>query len=361
MNDAQKSRTVWLVGGLHALTHVYQVALIPLYLLIQADFHLKSKGEATLLVTLMNLAYYVPSYPMGMLADKLSRKKLLAIGLLINGAAFVGLAMAPNYAVAIVAVMLAGFGGSFFHPAATALIAGLFPLNPGRALGLTGIGASVGFCFAPLYSGWRAQAGSWRTPVFELGLMGVAVAVVFWILGHEEQARAGSAREMPEDRLFPTPVIWFLFIVAAFAFCARDFTGNGVSTMGSLYLQQARGYNTWQTGMALSCIFAASAISNPLFGHLSDRGRMGWAGAVLTVAAILVAAFPHIPPAGIIPAFLVYGFFFMASYPIVEAALMESVPAGVRGRVFGLWITIGGLVGNLAHWLSGSWVESIGA
>ena len=52
MNDAQKSRTVWLVGGLHAFTHIYQVALIPLYLMIQADFHLRSKGEATLLVTL---------------------------------------------------------------------------------------------------------------------------------------------------------------------------------------------------------------------------------------------------------------------------------------------------------------------
>jgi len=42
----------------------------------------------------------------------------------------------------------------------------------------------------------------------------------------------------------------------------------------------------------------------------------------------------------------------MASYPIVEAALMESVPASVRGRVFGLFITLGGLVGNTAHWLA---------
>ena len=83
---------------------------------------------------------------MGMLADKFSRKKLLAIGLFINGLGFVGLALAPNYPIAILSVLLAGFGGSFYHPAATALIAGLFPLNPGRALGLTGIGAAVGFC-----------------------------------------------------------------------------------------------------------------------------------------------------------------------------------------------------------------------
>jgi MFS family permease len=51
----------------------------------------------------------------------------------------------------------------------------------------------------------------------------------------------------------------------------------------------------------------------------------------------------------------------MASYPIVEAALMESVPDAVRGRVFGLFITIGGLLGNLSHYIDGKWVESFGA
>ena len=39
---------------------------------------------------------------------------------------------------------------------------------------------------------------------------------------------------------------------------------------------------------------------------------------------------------------------------------MESVPDRVRGRVFGLFITGGGLLGNLAHWVMGKWVEQIG-
>jgi MFS family permease len=40
--------------------------------------------------------------------------------------------------------------------------------------------------------------------------------------------------------------------------------------------------------------------------------------------------------------------------------LMEAVPDDVRARVFGFWITIGGLVGNTAHWLAGWWVEALG-
>ena len=51
----------------------------------------------------------------------------------------------------------------------------------------------------------------------------------------------------------------------------------------------------------------------------------------------------------------------MSSYPMVEAALMESVPDSVRGRVFGFFITIGGLVGNLSHWIIGRLVDGLGA
>ena len=110
-------RTLWLCGALHALTHLYHVALIPLYLLIRNDFQLASDGQATLLVTVMGLAYFLPSYPMGVLADRVSRKKLLGIGLAINGLGFVGLAFSPTYGWAIACLLVAGFGGSFYHPA----------------------------------------------------------------------------------------------------------------------------------------------------------------------------------------------------------------------------------------------------
>src|ERR1044071_4831113 len=151
-----KTRTLWLCGALHAFTHIYHVALMPLYLLIQRDLRLGSVEQATLLLTLMMFAYFAPSYAMGALADRLSRRKLLAAGLAVNSLGFVGLAASPNYACAAASVMVAGFGGSFFHPAATSLVARLYPVNTGRALGILGIGAGVGFFLGPIYTGWRA-------------------------------------------------------------------------------------------------------------------------------------------------------------------------------------------------------------
>ena len=360
-----RTRTLALAAVLHAFTHIYQMALIPLYLPVQKFYGRAQVDDATLLVTAMLVAYFLPSYTMGVLADRFSRKKLLACGLTVNALGFVGLALAPNYATALACVIVAGLGGSFFHPAATALIAQLYPGRAGRALGFLGIGASVGFFIGPLYAGLRAaQTGRWQTPVLELGIFGLVAAGLFAWLAEDHGTPASHPRSeksaVPEP-MFPTPALWLMFLSAAFIFLLRDFTGSSMSTVGSLFLQKARGFTLAQTGWAISLIFIASSVSNPLFGHLSDRSRLRWAAGLIILSAALVAVFPHVPYALIIPTLALYGFIFMASYPIVEAALMEAVPDSVRGRVFGLFITIGGLLGNLSHYLVGHWVQSFGA
>src|SRR2546429_8032198 len=91
-------------------------------------------------------------------------------------------------------------------------------------------------------------------------------------------------------------------------------------------------------------------ISNPLIGSLSDRGRVRWGFIILSVAALVVGIFPHLPKTALIPGLMIYGFFLPASYPVIEAALMESVPDAVRGRVFGFFITIGGGAGKRCQW-----------
>ena len=365
---SHKARMLWLAGVLHAFTHLYQVALMPLYLLIQKDFKLDSPGSATLFVTVMLMANFLPSYFMGVAADKWSRKKLLGWGLAINALGFVLLSWSPSYTGALLALVVTGFGASFYHPAATAMVARLCPVGTGKALGYVGIGASIGFCFGPIYTGWRVTtlqqtlgAAAWRQPVLELGILGLIMAGVFAWLAHEEGPIPTLGKQSNVvEKIFPTRVLWWLFLAASLAFSLRDFTGMSMSSLGSLFLQKAHDYDPKRTGLAISGIFLASAISNPLFGSLSDRGRIRWTATVLCVAAAVVALFPHVPAAWSIPTFAVYGFFFMASYPMIESALMQSVPDAVRGRVFGLFITVGGLIGNFSHWAVGAWVKHLG-
>lgn len=365
-------RTLWLLGVLHAFTHLYHVVLLPLYLPMQRDLKLSSLEQATLPMTVMMLTYYGLSYPLGVLADRVSRKKLLGWGLFINALGFVGLALAPSYPAALASVVIAGIGGSFYHPAATALVARLYPEATGRALGLIGIGAGAGFFAGPIYAGWRAtQSGDWRTPVLEFGVLGIVVAGAFAWLADEARTPAGRDAVGKQDStpppavpppvaLFPTSALWLLFLAAAVAFSLRDFAGHSMGSLGSLFLQKAHGFSMKEAGVALSVIFLMGVVSNPLFGHLSDRGRTRWTAGVMITAAVIIAAFPHLPRSWLVMALAVYGFFFMGCYPMVEAALMESVPDAVRGRVFGLFLTMGGIIGNVAHWFAGRWVEHLG-
>ena len=183
-HQQHRARTLWLTGVLHAFTHLYQVALLPLYFLIlrDKDFALQNVEEATLLVTVLMLSYFVPAYPIGVLADRFSKRKLLAIGLAINALGFLSLSFSRNYGQAMASMVIAGFGGSAFHPAATALIARLYPEATGKALGFLGIGASAGFFLGPAYAGWRGSVGGWRAPVLELGIAGIIMALLFYWL-----------------------------------------------------------------------------------------------------------------------------------------------------------------------------------
>jgi MFS family permease len=367
MSQAEhKSRTLALTGMLHCFTHLYGNALLPLYLLMQRDLKLDSVSKATSFVTIMLVAYYLPSYALGVLADRMSRKKLLAYGLLINALAFVGLAFSPSYGCGIACVIVAGIGGSAYHPAATAMIARLFPRETGRALGLAGIGSGVGFFLGPLYTGWRAAmlestlgAAAWRRPVLEIGIMGLVAAVLFAWLATEE-AVVEDDMSAPSIKLFPTTSLWILFFLACLLIGFRDFAGGVMGSLSSLFLQNARGYNTGRAGLAVSMLFVGGIIGNPLLGALSEGRRKLWIFITLGVGSVFIVLLPHLPSGWTLPCLLAYGFFFLASFPIIEAALMQSVPDAVRGRVFGFYVMITGLMSAVAPWMVGLWMRQMG-
>jgi len=193
---------------------------------------------------------------------------------------------APNYALALASVAIAGLGGSFFHPAATALIARLYPQSAGprpgvhrnrrqrRLLCRANLCGLAGIAIRQL-----ADAGSrpW--------LHGDRRRRALSVPGPTGRRRAGSPASAENCRCFSTRVLWFVFIAMAFFFSLRDFAGFGMSSLGSLFLQNAEGFDIKTTGITLSGIYLASAISNPLFGHFSDRGRIRWIAMLLVISA----------------------------------------------------------------------------
>jgi len=310
------------------------------------------------LVTLIGVSYCLASYPVGILSDRVSRRLLLSVGLAINGLAFIGLGFAPNYVWSIFWCVVAGIGGSAYHPAATAMLVGLYPDQIGRVLGKVAIGAAIGFWIGPVYSGWRAETAGWREPMIELGIFGILGAVLFFWL---TPASLDVVKKRTEHKTFPklSGKFWIWIWFFSLTFGCRDFAGAGMGTLSSLFLQKVHGFNVGMTGQILGWMFLSAIVSNPLFGKWSDRSRTKLICFVLFVSAILVLSIPWLSRFWVPIVLVIYGFFFLANYPIFEAAFMESIPERVRGQVFGLFIAISGVFGGLSHWLMGAWVNSL--
>ena len=163
----------------------------------------------------------------------------------------------------------------------------------------------------------------------------------------------------PASRLFPTPALSFFFFIACLFFSLRDFAGNAMASLSSLFLQNARGFDTRHAGIAVSVLSVGGILGNPLLSSLSDGRRKRWITVVLAAGSSIIILFPRVPSNWTLPCLLAFGFFFLASFPTIEAALMQSVPDAVRGRVFGFYVMITGFVGALAPWVMGLRVKQM--
>jgi len=346
--EGQRRTTLVLCAVLHAFTHLYTSVLPPLYYQITRDLGLSGVSLVTLLATAQSLAYCSAGRPLGFLADRFSRKGLMLAGLTLNAAAFIALGLAPSYAAALLCLVVAGVAGGFYHPPANALLAGLYPGRQGKAIGFAGMGAGFGFFLGPVYGGWRGQVAGWRAPCVELGLAGLAVAVLFALLA-SDAPRASKTAARAAGATFLG-----YFVLLSLGFGLRDFAGMGFTSFTALFLPQAHGFDTRTTGLYLGLMSLAAIAANPIFGSASDgRHRLRWAAGILAAAAVGAAAFPWLPKPLVLLGLLWFGFFLLASYPVTEAAISEVVPDRLRGRAFGVFLTSGGLLSSSAPWVMG--------
>jgi MFS family permease len=340
--------------------------LVPLYLLMVLDLRLPGVRAASLVVAVYGVVYCIGSYPAGVLSDHVNRKNLLGYGLLLNGVIAIGIGLTRRYDLLLALGVLGGVAGTLFHPAAGALVPAHYPKSPGMAIGLLGIGSGIGFFAGPQYAGWRAQSAhwhflsvaDWQRPCIEMGVAGIAVALLFLIFAREAHGEEVSTRR--GVRMEP----WLRRNIMAIAAVLglRDFVGVALLTLGSVYLQKALGLDTGRAGFILGAMTALSIVVNPLLVWFSlGRARLRALGAVVLAAGCVIAIIPLFPAHHVFGVLCAAQTLQMGTYAISDAAILERVPAPLRGRVYGLFLCIAGTIANTAPWVMGWWTDRFGA
>lgn len=181
---------------------------------IKKDLHLSDAELGLLYGTAFAVFYSLFGIPLGRLADRWVRTKLMALGLLGWSCMTVFSGFAANLWQLSIARMGVGIGEASANPAAYSLISDYFSKSSRATaiafytLGVSfGIGASLWFggSIVDLWQGWFGAGPApfalkaWQAAFVILGVPGVLIAALIWTLREPER----GAMETNEARGFP--------------------------------------------------------------------------------------------------------------------------------------------------------------
>jgi MFS transporter, DHA1 family, multidrug resistance protein len=118
-----------------------------------------SSSKLGLVMSVYGISLTLGEFGLGRLSDRLGRKPVILLGLVLFSAQFLGLALSRNYLVIAAAFLVAGLGNGLYDPAVSAAVLDLAPR--GRQASLLGIKSTAGSLGSILGPGLIVLFTSW--------------------------------------------------------------------------------------------------------------------------------------------------------------------------------------------------------
>ncbi|HEV3197247.1 MAG TPA: MFS transporter [Bryobacteraceae bacterium] len=294
--------------------------------------------------------YALVGLPLGRVADRWSRRKLLACGMLVWSVLTGMAAMAVNYVMLLCSRLGFAVGEAVVAPAATSWIGDLFPAyERSRPLALFMLGVPVGGALSYFFSGPVAQAYGWRAAMVLAGVPAVVLIPV--LLRLTEPARgAADVHHEPSARSFiltllkilRIPTMWWIIASGALL----NFNMYAIGTFLPAFLSRVHGLTLARSGIATGIVFAVGGVSGGLLaGRWGDRViRRRKNGRLLVAAAIAALGAPagylgigaSGAFVGIALITVAYGTL-NAYYGLVYSAIQDIVAPAMRGTAMAIY------------------------
>lgn len=192
------------------LTAVYVFNIADRYVIstliepIKADLHLSDTAIGFLTGTALAIFYTGIGIPLGMIADRVNRRKLIAVSIGIWSLMTIACGAATTFAQLMVARFGVGTGEAGGTPASQSMIADIFPFSQRIiATSVFTLGAAAGSMLGSIAGGTIAGALGWRMAFYALGLPGILLAILVRFTGYEPLRgvnAAGTAEIAPSFR-----------------------------------------------------------------------------------------------------------------------------------------------------------------
>ncbi|MEZ4333674.1 MAG: MFS transporter [Myxococcota bacterium] len=266
---------------------------------IKRDIGLDDREIGLLMGAAYTSVHFGAAVPLGRIADRTSRRTVIALGLLVWSAMTVSAGLALAAWQLIASRMGVGLGEAAGAAPSQSLIADY--VEPGRrahALAVITVGGTVGLGVGMLLGGWANEIWGWRSAFVIAGLPGIALAILFY-LTVEEPVRGQSERRTDPGRIVPLRSVlatlirlpaYCLIVIGA---CFAGITTYGRSMWEPTFLRRVYGMEPGEVGTVYFLIYAVPmALGSFLGGWLGDRlARRDvrwhmWLSALATAAAL---------------------------------------------------------------------------
>ncbi|HSY34650.1 MAG TPA: MFS transporter [Acidobacteriaceae bacterium] len=248
------------------------------------------------------LFYCCISIPVGWLADKTNRSRVLAIACAVWSAATMCCGGAGSYLQFAVAYMTVGFGEAGGVPPSYSIISDYFPPGRrGRALGFYNIGPPIGAALGIAFGASIAAAFSWRYAFVVLGAVGL-IAVIGILFLVPEPRRGGldriSDHVTARKTGFRQTLMMFIsrpsLMLTALACGANQFITYGLINFAVLFLMREKHMRLNQVAVYYALVVAIGMgggilASGRVIDRLTQRSKQAYA---LVPATSLTLALP---------------------------------------------------------------------
>lgn len=266
---------------------------------IREEWQLSDKSLG-LLGTAFILLYALVGVPLGRLADRYPRTRLLAAGVFVWSLLTGVSGFCRSYTQLFISRLGVGVGEAVCAPASSSLIGDLFTAQTrGRALAVFMMGLPIGNALSFFVSGIITQNYSWRSAFLVAAVPGLLCAVAALFI-HEPARGATEAHGVGEKRragspyrlVLSIPTIWWIIASGAL----HNFNMYAIGTFLSPLLMRVHGLSVVEASNRVTLIYGLSGIPGLILGGiLGDalrrrrvNGRLLVGGAALGLSAPLI-------------------------------------------------------------------------
>ncbi|HUJ95126.1 MAG TPA: MFS transporter [Terriglobales bacterium] len=291
MNLSKFNRVQWqvllILMLVNFVNYVDRQIIFALFPAIRSDFHL-SFEQLGYLAAAFTVVLSLTSLPLGMLADRLSRRAVISAGVLFWSAATFFSGLAGSFRSLLIARGLVGVGEAAYTPAGAAVLSATFPQEVrARVQGAFDIGMFVGGATGIALGGVMAASFGWRAAFMLVGIPGVILGLS--ALRLPKAAPSVSKESMPIWDLLRVPA--FVALLASGWFCS--FAGYAYVAWGPELVQDYKGFSARTASLVLAITIVLGgtcgiAVGAYLADHLAKLWNWGRA-AVVPVGFVLGA------------------------------------------------------------------------